>query len=128
MASYDAGNPRDIELVQRLSSLPRLIPQGYSIQKAKIPSDPQVISFFKDKFLGPKLSTQADTIVVLKAEWVQAERIQKPDKVVLLLHGGAYAVGSPQMYRWLTCPLSSSCNAKVLGGSFLLRSESLILH
>ena len=115
MASYDAGNPRDIELIQRLSSLPLLIPQGYSIQKAKIPSDPQVLVFFKDKFMGPKLSTQADTIVVLKAEWVQAQKHESPDKVILLLHGGAYAVGSPQMYRWLTCPLASACHARVLG-------------
>lgn len=114
-ASYDAGNPTDIELVQRLSSLPRLIPSGYSITTAKIPSDLRAIQFFKDKFLGPKLSTEADTVVVLKAEWVQSEKVTKPDKVILLLHGGAYAVGSPQMYRWLTCPMSTACNARVLG-------------
>ena len=114
-ASYDAGNPTDIELVQRLSSLPRLIPSGYLITRAKIPSDPKAILFFQDKFLGPKLATDADTIVVLKAEWVQFEQVTQPDKVILLLHGGAYAVGSPQMYRWLTCPVSKACNAKVLG-------------
>lgn len=80
-----------------------------------ISRDPAAINFFKDKLLGSRLPHQALEEGHIRAEWIDTRVPRRTDKVVLLLHGGVYVLGSPQMYRWLTFPMAVCCNAQVLG-------------
>jgi epsilon-lactone hydrolase len=56
-------------------------------------------------------------------EWVQDERGDGNDHVVLHLHGGAYSMGSPRTHRGLAATLSRTARAPVLLPEYRLAPE-----
>jgi epsilon-lactone hydrolase len=56
-------------------------------------------------------------------EWVQDERADGNDHVVLHLHGGAYSMGSPRTHRGLAATLSRTAHAPVLLPEYRLAPE-----
>ena len=56
------------------------------------------------------------------AEWVSAPNVTS-DRVVLYLHGGGYAIGSPAMVRNFVARLSASADARVLSVDYRLGPE-----
>ena len=55
-------------------------------------------------------------------EWVVAPGAS-PDRRLLYLHGGAFAIGSPLSHRMITSALSKSCNVAVLAIDYRLMPE-----
>jgi acetyl esterase/lipase len=102
--------------MQRLTSLKRQPPSGCKITHVSIPVHQPTILFFKNKLLESRLPEQALETKQIPAEWTDTV-VSRPgiEKVILLLHGGAYVLGSAQLYRWLTFPIAVHCKAKVLG-------------
>jgi len=58
----------------------------------------------------------------VNGEWVVAPGAS-PDRRLLYLHGGAFAIGSPLSHRMITSALSNSCNVAVLAIDYLLMPE-----
>jgi epsilon-lactone hydrolase len=58
-------------------------------------------------------------------EWVQDQRSQGSDRVVLHLHGGAYSMGSPRTHRGLGATLSRTARAPVLLPEYRLAPEEV---
>lgn len=61
------------------------------------------------------------------AEWVRAARANDPvhdDPVMLYLHGGSYALGSPASHRHLSATLGAEAGAAVLALDYRLAPES----
>ncbi len=58
----------------------------------------------------------------IAAEWVAAPQ-SDPDRYVLFLHGGGYAIGSPSLYRHLTWRLAQAACARVLAIDYRLAPE-----
>lgn len=70
----------------------------------------------------PKLVFQDHTIGGLAIESVCA--VERPARVILYLHGGAYFMGSPASYRNRTMRLSYRCDAEVFVPAYRLAPES----
>ncbi|CAG7854182.1 SubName: Full=Related to calmodulin-dependent protein kinase {ECO:0000313/EMBL:CCA74510.1} [Serendipita indica DSM 11827] len=67
----------------------------------------------------------------LQHEWRSAKRDengkrprQKPGRVILFLHGGAYYMFSPATHRTITIPLSKYCDARVFAVDYRLAPET----
>lgn len=67
----------------------------------------------------------------LQNEWRSAKRDengqrprQKPGRVILFLHGGAYYINSPATHRTITIPLSKYCDARVFAVDYRLAPET----
>ena len=114
LASHSASDLKDVAVVKKLTSIPQKPPPGCSISKERIPSNPSVISFFKDKTFGP-FPVDARKPYELRGEWVDTLPKRGKDRIVILIHGGAYVLGSPQMYRWMSFAIAKQANARVLG-------------
>jgi len=65
--------------------------------------------------------------VAIDAGGVRADMIDapdsEPDRHVLFLHGGAFIIGSPKLYRHLTWRLASAANARLLAVDYRLAPE-----
>lgn len=57
------------------------------------------------------------------AEWVTRTGLRVANKTLLYLHGGAYAVGSPELYRVLTWRLAEAACCRVLVIDYRLAPE-----
>ena len=77
---------------------------------ARVPAPPSGVS------IEP---VEADGI---PAEWVSAPNAD-PNRALLYLHGGAYTLGSPKIYRELTWRLSKAARARVLAIDYRLAPE-----
>ncbi|HEY1711192.1 MAG TPA: alpha/beta hydrolase [Rhizomicrobium sp.] len=62
------------------------------------------------------------TIGGVNGEWVRARRARR-DAVLLYLHGGGYAIGSPQSHRSLTAQLSADTGLSVFAPDYRLAPE-----
>ncbi|KAJ3310553.1 hypothetical protein HDV04_004965, partial [Boothiomyces sp. JEL0838] len=82
---------------QKISSIAGYLPLNAKVKEESIMTNEKVINFIKDRAPGewPKPAEQATEIY---GEWVTVPKSQN-DKVVYLLHGGAYVMGSALMYR-----------------------------
>jgi len=73
---------------------------------------------------NPPASTQTTRV---NAGGVKADRItrpaSRPDRNILHLHGGAFLIGSPSMYRHITWRLASATRARVLSIDYRLAPE-----
>ncbi len=56
-------------------------------------------------------------------EWVDAPGLQVPGKTLLYLHGGAYTVGDPTLYRMFTWRLAAAACCRVLAIDYRLAPE-----
>ena len=65
----------------------------------------------------------ADAIGGVPAEWTRAAGVSDAQRTVLYLHGGAFLVGSPRMYRGLTAELAQHAAAEVLAIDYRLAPE-----
>lgn len=65
---------------------------------------------------------RSDTLRGVPVEWVEQSR--KPaSRVILYLHGGAYVVGAPRVYRELNARLALGAQARVLAVDYRLAPE-----
>lgn len=95
--------------------------------RAKPPDSIQEARGFLETMVGRFV--QVDTIEVesvdaggVPGEWVVAPEAS-PNRVILYLHGGAYTVGSPRLYRHLLHRLSHAAQSRVLGLDYRLAPE-----
>lgn len=80
------------------------------------------IATMKQLPLPPCTKLSSDTLRGVPAEWV--EQTRKPSRRVLVyLHGGAYAVGAPRVYRELCARLALRLPARVLSVDYRLAPE-----
>jgi monoterpene epsilon-lactone hydrolase len=63
----------------------------------------------------------------IPSEWVLAEGAD-PDVRLLYLHGGAFRVGNPRTYRYMTAQLSARCGAAVLVIDYRMQPEFKTIH
>ena len=73
---------------------------------------------------APPLDVSIDPVEIdgVPAEWVTAPNAD-PNRALLYLHGGAYTLGSPKIYRELTWRVSKAARAKVLVIDYRLAPE-----
>lgn len=77
---------------------------------AHVPAPPSDVSFDPVKADG------------IPAEWVSAPNAD-PNRALLYLHGGAYTLGSPRIYREMTWRVSEAARARVLAIDYRLAPE-----
>ncbi len=65
----------------------------------------------------------ADALGGIPAEWTRAAGVSDAQRTVLYLHGGAFLVGSPRMYRGLTAELAQHAAAEVVAIDYRLAPE-----
>ena len=65
----------------------------------------------------------ADELGGIPAEWTRAAGVSDAQRTVLYLHGGAFLVGSPRMYRGLTAELAHHAAAEVVAIDYRLAPE-----
>jgi epsilon-lactone hydrolase len=70
----------------------------------------------------PGTSIRHATLGGVPVEWVVHRRSQ-PDRMLLYLHGGAYLVGSPRLYRDLTSRLARAARLRVAALDYRLAPE-----
>ncbi|MDZ7827032.1 MAG: alpha/beta hydrolase [Gammaproteobacteria bacterium] len=73
-------------------------------------------------FPGDVQFTEVDAGGV-RAEWTTPADPCTGNRVILYLHGGAYAFGSPKLYRRLTHPLAAAAGVRVLAPDYRLAPE-----
>ncbi|TVS16508.1 MAG: alpha/beta hydrolase [Gammaproteobacteria bacterium] len=71
----------------------------------------------------PDVSIGAVNANGVAAEWVDAPGLQVPGKTLLYLHGGAYTVGDPTLYRMFTWRLAAAACCRVLAIDYRLAPE-----
>jgi acetyl esterase/lipase len=81
---------------QKASSRPAIVPLDCKITKAEFQTDQQVIDFLKLKAPG-EWPEQAGEITTIDGEWLSTG--ENMSGCIYLVHGGAYCLGSAQMYR-----------------------------
>ncbi|KAJ3272039.1 hypothetical protein HDV01_005991 [Terramyces sp. JEL0728] len=87
----------NISGAQKISSIPGYLPMNAKVTEESIMTNEKVIEFMKVQ--GPAdWPKPAEEVAQVYGEWVTVSKSQ-PDKVVYLLHGGAYVMGSALMYR-----------------------------
>lgn len=57
-------------------------------------------------------------------EYIGTDKASASDKVVLLLHGGAYIVGSPRSHRWASYACALKLRSRVLAVDYALAPEN----
>jgi acetyl esterase/lipase len=72
----------------------------------------------------PAADTAIETITIgdITADWISTGTLV-PDRTLLYLHGGAYALGSHVAYRGFGSRVASACRARVLVPSYRLTPE-----
>ena len=65
----------------------------------------------------------ADDLGGVPAEWTRAAGVSDAQRTVLYLHGGAFLVGSPRMYRGVTAELAHHAAADVVAIDYRLAPE-----
>lgn len=79
--------------------------------------------------MGTKLPMPAnvlreqDRLDDVPAEWTRIHGVSDPRRTVLYLHGGAFILGSPRMYRGLTADLAQRLAAEVVAIDYRLAPE-----
>lgn len=72
--------------------------------------------------LPPCTRVSSDTLRGVPAEWV--EQTRKPtSRVLMYLHGGAYVIGAPRVYRELNAKLALRAQARVVAVDYRLAPE-----
>ena len=79
--------------------------------------------------MGARLPTPANVVrnqaalAGVAAEWTRVAGVSDPRRTILYLHGGAFLLGSPQMYRGLTADLAQATAAEVVAIDYRLAPE-----
>ncbi|KAJ3324811.1 hypothetical protein HDV06_006069 [Boothiomyces sp. JEL0866] len=87
----------NISGAQKISSIPGYLPMNAKVKEDPITTNEKVINFIKDRAPG-EWPAPAEQVSEIYGEWVTVSK-SNPNKVVYLLHGGAYVMGSALMYR-----------------------------
>jgi acetyl esterase/lipase len=71
----------------------------------------------------PGIRFEAAEVGGVPCEWVTPEEGILDDRVLVYLHGGAYAIATPQLYRPLTARLARATGARILVPDYRLAPE-----
>ncbi len=71
----------------------------------------------------PNVRRDAADLGGIPAEWTRVAGVSDPRRTVLYLHGGAFLLGSPRMYRGLTADLAQRTAADVVAIDYRLAPE-----
>jgi monoterpene epsilon-lactone hydrolase len=73
--------------------------------------------------VAPNVLREQATLGQVPVEWTRIAGVSDPRRTVLYLHGGAFLLGSPRMYRGLTADLARATAADVVAIDYRLAPE-----
>jgi acetyl esterase/lipase len=99
-----------------------VLPLTSVIKTETIAVDPETINFLHRNAPGEWTSSGADDHIKIRGEWMMAGK-QTQDFVLYLVHGGAYVMGSPQLYRQFSFTYSEKLGAPVYSIDYRLAPQ-----
>jgi acetyl esterase/lipase len=73
--------------------------------------------------VAPNVLREQALLAQVPAEWTRVAGVSDPRRTILYLHGGAFLLGSPKMYRGLTADLAHATAAEVVAIDYRLAPE-----
>ncbi|KAJ3303200.1 hypothetical protein HDV03_004109 [Kappamyces sp. JEL0829] len=97
--------------LEEINAIQNPLPRKATLSKQSYLPDPAVIEFMKAHTNHEWPAVASNTKLSVYGEWVDARNIDTT-KVVYQLHGGAYVLGSSQLYRRMSYFISKAANAR----------------
>jgi acetyl esterase/lipase len=120
---YKANTFERVDYTQQLTKLPNPRTSAKAVVKTEeVKVKKQVIDFVLQHTPHVPIAAKNEHYS-FPAEWVSEDHGVDLQKVVYLLHGGAYVVGSPQMERKMAYHIAKCGNIKTFGISYRLAPQ-----
>ena len=114
----------NIESYQYRTSLPARMPKGGRSRSESYVVNSAVISHIKTTAPGVSYSKHADDLDhVVHGEWVTAPGNHDAEHIMYFVHGGAYVVGSAEMYRKFAYNYSQEADCQVYSINYRLAPQ-----